>query len=130
MLAAMADWRLAFRGPSSYGADAERPTIGSFVELVRRLAPEVSWNEVLRDGNPWNGFFITHMITAKRPDGVRLDVKVIQEERGPGDPFATARVDEVTLAGPTYAAKLAAWHALRDALAALQFTDISVESRP
>ena len=123
----MADWSLTF--------GETRPIT---IEMCEHVLSGVAGGPVNTDigeftGNPRDGYIRGVTITAQRPGGeMRLEMRLTQSERGPGDPLSHTSIGIVTLHAPaaSFATKLATRHALRDALADIGCTDHTLVSMP
>lgn len=122
-----ADWYLSFGETRPITLEECQQVLSAFVGApVTTEIGEFS-------GNPRDGYARTVTITAQRTgDEIRLEMRLTQMERGPDDPLASTSLGGVTIHAPaaSFATKLAAWHALRDALVDIGCTDRTLVSCP
>jgi hypothetical protein len=123
----MADWNLAFH--------ESRPIT---VESCAHALSAVVGGPVTTDvgpigGNPRDFYYRSVTVTAQRPGSdMRVEMRLGQSLRSPDDPEPLVSFGGVTLQAPAepFAARLALWHALRDALAAIGCTDRTLAANP
>lgn len=123
----MTDWPLALRETQPITIEACERTLSALVG-----SPAIVDIGSL-SGTPRDGYNGVVRITAQRPDGeVRFEVAIMQSMRGPGDPDAHLSFCGVTLHAPgvSFAEKLAAWGALRDAFSQIGCKDGTLTWRP
>ncbi|MEO7729914.1 MAG: hypothetical protein ABIY55_03000 [Kofleriaceae bacterium] len=122
-----ADWPLAFRATQPVTIEACAGALA--VAVGGPVAVAIS----SLSGNPRDGYDRTVHITGNRPgDELRLELALLQSMRGPDDPETHTALCGCTLHAPTatFATRLAAWAAVRDALAAIACADCTLTWRP
>jgi hypothetical protein len=123
----MTDWPLALRDMQPITIEACERTLSALVG-----SPAIVDIGSL-SGSPRDGYNGVVRITAQHPDKeVRFEVAIMQSMRGPGDPDAHLSFCGVTLHAPgaSFAEKLAAWGALRDAFSQIGCQDGTLTWRP
>jgi hypothetical protein len=123
----VADWCLNFQR-------SEPSTIEECERVLSGIAGPVTTTLDSYSGNPRDFYLRTITLTAEPGrSGLRIELVLYQHARAPDDP------DPILSAGITialrgtsalYATKLATWHALRDALARIGFTDRTIDMKP
>ena len=115
---ARGDWTLAFDRPGS-------PPLPTLEGVVSRVVGPTTLEPGELSGNPRDGYARTVTLTAHDPTAeVYLTVSVLQALTGEDDPDPHSAINGAHLfvRGRSAGEKLAACHALREALAALGFT--------
>ncbi len=122
------DWTLTFRESQPVTVELCEQALSTFV------GGPVSTHRPSFRGNPRDGFFRELTITAPCPSrDLTLVLSLGQEAWTEGDnPAATTSLGSLRLDAPaaSFATKLAAWHALREAFHPLGWTDATLSSFP
>lgn len=123
----MTDWPLALRETQPITIEACERTLSALVGSPATV------DVGSLSGSPRDGYNGVVRITAQRPGAdVRFEIAIMQSMRGPGDPEAHLSFCGVTLHAPSasFAAKLDAWGALRDAFSQIGCKDCTLTWRP
>jgi hypothetical protein len=123
----VADWTFAFRGPAPITIETCRQALAAFA------GGEVTVETSEFTGNPRDGYWRSVTITARHPDReMRLVMSLSQESWRDSEDGASTRLDRVELRGASasFGMKLATWHALREAFAALGWVDRTLTTWP